>query len=128
MTPFFSLPIPASIWTIKGLASLRRADILCAAGWVMNSLIQTKGTGRLAEAFWLQLSSLTQLLLKNLVPRACRSLTQPVTKNASSCYGAFIPVRWMEAFRLPNTSVHILVTKWVLVSIWVKNNTWEPTA
>lgn len=77
--------------TIKGLASLRRAAILRhAAGWVMNSLIQREGTGSLAEASRLQLSSLIQVLLKNLVLRACRRLTQTVNKNVSSCpYGIY---------------------------------------
>lgn len=80
-----SLLIPASIWTIKGLASLRRVDLLHATGWVMNSLIQREGTGSLAEVSWPRLSSLIQLLLKNLVLRVCGILTQPLNKNASSC-------------------------------------------
>lgn len=66
----------------KGVDSLRRAAILLhAAGWVMNSLNQTEGRGSLDENFWSQLSSLTQLLLKNLVLRVCRRLTQIGNKN-----------------------------------------------
>lgn len=50
----------------------------------MTPPIQRERPGRLAEASWPQLSSVTQLLLRDLVLRTSGSLTQPVNENPSS--------------------------------------------
>lgn len=124
-----SLLISASIWTIKGLAFLRRADLFYAAGWVMNSLIQREGTGSLAEAPWPQLSSLIQLLLKNLVLRAAGALPSHLIKMLLLAHVAGIHHCEVDGcIQALKPSLHILVTKWDPVSILDKNNTREPTA
>ena len=93
----------------------------------MTPLIQRERPGRVAEASWPRLSSVIQLLLRDLVLRASGSLTQPVNENPSCACGIY-PCEVDGSVRPPNPSLNILVTKWVSVSIGDKNNTREPTA